>query len=58
MCSLSSWLARKPRAPYLDQAPLFGQVAFFGAQLKNKQAPSEAQNYHNTIFVFLFLSYF
>ena len=44
--------------PYLDQAPLFGEVAFFGAQLKKKEAPGEGQNYHNMIFVFLFLSWF
>lgn len=43
--------------PYLDQAPLFGEVTFFGAQLKKKEAPSEAQNYH-MISVFLFLSRF
>jgi hypothetical protein len=27
--------------PYLDQAPLLGEVAFFGAQLKKKEALSE-----------------
>lgn len=41
--------ASRDMFPYLDQAPLFGEVTFFGAQLKKKEAPSEAQNYRHMI---------
>lgn len=46
----------KRMPPYLDQASLLGEVTFLGAQLEKREAPNEAQNYANMIFVFLFLS--
>ena len=54
--SLCGWCWR-PELPYLDQTPLFGEVAFFSAQLKKKETLEWNPELSQLEFC-LFLSYF